>query len=464
MEKMVARSILAMLVCVAMTACGTSKDNGAPVHIGTNAKTNSQHQNKADAQTQGQAKADAQTAETGRQPMTTQKVDGSGDSSKTQKTTKKSGTQQKKESTTSTPKIVSAPTDTSSSNQSSGSKSSKSRSSSHKQKSNPVQTSDDLSQGTINRLKAEADRYTGSADDYLRNFLMVKEARLSDLQKGRNLQTANSVRSASLKVDYKADDGGGSGDVALTLNIAQGGESRALVLGGTIDNGRARIRSSASNVAVEGEVICMDADATMCETAVADLVVGTSSSKKATLRIIFRRTDVNLQANFPNRNCHTQECEDLYTMFSETGAYQRGNLTSPDRLIIKKAKLETFEVINGRSGFRLTMSTIGGEMLTFGGPLYTQSLMSSAAVSVRADRSINVEDQVNFVTGQNYKTRLNSTMQDIRVVGNDGLGVITVDVKAGVAKPGVEQDHFTLVIQRLSKPLRPIVGMSLADN
>jgi hypothetical protein len=331
-----------------------------------------------------------------------------------------------------------------------------------KQKTNPIPTTDNVSNGTINRLQASADRYTGSADDYLRNLLLNKEDRESDAQKTKDLETAASVRSASLKVDFRATNGGGSGRAALTLVVSQGGVDRSLQLNGAINNGRTRLASNQGNVAVKGEIICMDADATTCETAVADLVVGSQNTAK--LRIIFRHTDVHLNAKFPNRNCATQECEDIYTMFSESAAYETGAMTSPDRLIINRAKMDSFEVINGRSGFRVVLNTIGNEVIAFGGPLYTHDLMTSAAVNVPADRTINIEDQINLHTGVNYKTRLNNTLKDIRIVDNDGMGTISLNVTTDGQKQIGLQDQFQLTIERIAHPLRPMIGTNLAGN
>lgn len=510
MENMVVRSILAMFLCLSMAACGTSKSDGAPVHRGTNAKADA----KTDAKVQ-QKNAPDSTAVTPAQ-LTDQEIAAFGALSSSAKTTFDDGTTETvneyangnrvsiktnakgevisksllsqstvadqddpadqshaKSAATKTAKPVTKASKAdqkaapaggyqagSTSKATSGSKT-KTKSAKTK-KTNPIPTADNVSDSTIRRLQASADRYTGSADDYLRNLLLTKEDRESAAQKTKDLETAASVRSASLKVDFRSSTGGGTGRVALNLVVSQGGVDRSLQLNGAINNGRTRLASRQGNVAVKGEIICMDADATTCQTALADLVVGSKNTAK--LRIIFRHTDVHLNAKFPNRNCVTQECEDIYTMFSESAAYETGAMTSPDRLIINRAKMDSFEVINGRSGFRVVLNTIGNEVIAFGGPLYTHDLMTSAAVNVPADRTINMDDQINLQTGVNYKTRLNNTLKDIRIVDNDGLGTISLNVTTEGQQQGTLQDQFQLTIERIAHPLRPMVGTNLAGN
>src|SRR6185312_8476923 len=234
MENMVVRSILAMFVCLSMAACGQSKGDSAPVHLGNNAKTN---------QTAGQATATAtDNDQTGRQPTTSAQaaadLSNLGEPTATANTTLADGTtstlnkyadgtkvttvthldgkpatvtvdksaviqgpQAQKAAANKAKAVQKSVTAPAGGYQAAGSAaaSNKQAAATKKQKENPIATSDDESTGQLNRMSAEADKYTGSADDYLRNFLISKENKASDAQKSRDLQTANSVRAAALK-------------------------------------------------------------------------------------------------------------------------------------------------------------------------------------------------------------------------------------------------------------------------
>lgn len=296
-------------------------------------------------------------------------------------------------------------------------------------------------------MLAEAKKFSGSADDYLRSFLENKQAQVSDeAQKNRNLKLAYGIRSANLKVDYNA-----SGDVAVSIVVGSNDkDQKTILLGGSLDGQReAKLVGASKKSGASGSIKCMDQVENglfTCENAVVSLKLN-----KADAKIIFRRTNVALNAIFPNTNCRTQECENMYSLFRQTEEKIH------DRTTIKKAKLETAEVIQGRSSFRLVIITNNQEVITVGGPLLNPSVHS--VTNIPADRSLKIEDLVDLHTMDNYRTNMQRSLNDVRIVGNNGHGVINLQIKMKMLEDGV-QDQFQLDLERLQRNIEPTVESS----
>lgn len=295
-------------------------------------------------------------------------------------------------------------------------------------------------------MLAEAAKYSGSADDYLRSYLEHKQSQVSDAnQKNLNLKLAYGIRAASLKIDYND-----TGDVAVAVEIGGNDKNKqTIVFGGSLMGQReAKLVASSKKSKASGSIKCMDQlenGQFTCENAVVSLKIN-----KADAKIIFRRTNVHLAAKFPNTNCKTQDCENMYSLFRQT---EVGN---HDRMTITKAKLESSEVIQGRSAFRLIILTKQKEVITVGGPLLNPN--ANAVTNIPADRTLKVEDLVDLNSMENYRTNMQRSLNDVRIVGNNGHGKINLQVKMKMLEDGV-QDQFQLDLERLQRNVEPTVDM-----
>lgn len=495
MENMVVRAILAMFICASMAACGTSKDSGAPVHVGKGqtAQKNGQQTEKSkeiagsddkatnpgtpsDSDLQDEANqmdpaTRAQVSDrgqkVGQQQAPVDQSAGQADQGAKQEVKKGGKPVAEKPPVAVTPPVAQNPAQQDEQCPDQGSqkpaKPSKPKPAkpiadqpakpTKPKKINPIDTAD-LSDATLNRMKAEADRYSGTASDYLRNLLIMKADSVSREEQSRDLQVAAKVKSASLDMDAR-----NPGRAIITLTVADGRNSRELQLSGNLTNGRGRMAPTKSINAVKGEIICMDQNQLTCETAIADLIVN-DHKNSARLRIIFRNTAMHLNAKFPNKNCSTQGCQDIYTLFSRTDDYDTGYGVRDAMVMKRDSRMETFEVINGRTGFRLVMHTVAGQVIAFGGPLFNQKLMQSSSTNLVADRNLTTRDQLDY-DGANYRTNLNNELTDIRIVDNDGIGNVLVSITTE-GREGSLQDSMQLEIRRQSKDLRGMVGMELA--
>lgn len=283
-----------------------------------------------------------------------------------------------------------------------------------------------------------ADRYTGSANDYLRSFLQAQEAELSQAQRDENTKAAQSILSANLKIDYNA-----TGDVAMTLVIGNSKNKRTVMLGGLMNSNRTSKLRRANEI-IQADLKCMDvtdAGLKSCETA----LVKVKMSAKANVNIIFRRTNMIASANFGQKQCMTQACEDIYTLFKQTedGVYDRKNITL--------AKLESAEIIGGRSTFKGIIRTRGGEAIVIGGALVKDNMNQVA------DRTMKLEDLVDFRDMRNLKDNLHKSLNRVRIVGNDGIGGIRMRVDMQLLENG-SYDSFEMNFQRISRDLMPLVS------
>jgi hypothetical protein len=133
--------------------------------------------------------------------------------------------------------------------------------------------------------------------------------------------------------------------------------------------------------------------------------------------------------------------------------------------------METFEVINGRSAFRVLIRTVGNlnqvnqqrigkQLIVFGAPLYSQRMLSAVTLPAQADRDIKPEDLINFKTGGNYLTNLGNGLKEIDIVGNDGNGNIVAQISVGNNDLST-RETFELDISRIHADIRAITNMKL---
>lgn len=241
-----------------------------------------------------------------------------------------------------------------------------------------------------------------------------------------------------MKIDYNM-----TGDVAMSLVIGNSKSKKTVILGGLMSPNRtSKLRGADKNI--QADLKCMDvtdAGLKSCETA----LVKVKMSAKASVNIIFRRTNMIATANFGQKQCQTQACEDIYTLFKQTedGVRDWKNITL--------AKLESTEVIGGRSTFKGILRTRAGEAIVIGGSLLKNEMNQVA------DRTMSLEDLVDFRDMKNLKDNMHKSLSEVRIIGNDGMGGIRMRVDMKKLENG-SRDSFEMNFQRISRELMPLIS------
>lgn len=406
MKQMWLKTVIAIAICLNFSACGKSKDSSSadPAPAATTPE-------KKDATTTGNTSKDGTKTNQGDQI----KVLGG--------------------NTQNQPGIQSG------AGSSAGNVSSTSASNGRGRAEGQVEQKQSESDEQIQNMLADAQKYSGSSADYLRPFLVKTQTEVKDEQQRiRNLKLANSIRTASLKVDHN-----GTGAVDLSILLAD--QREAIHLGGDFDVTReTKVQGRLGKLVMSGKLKCMDevsADGATCENVVASI-----NMQKSNVKIILRRTNIELKAAFPNANCKTKECEDMYKLFRQT------ELNVTDLNTVQSAKLETFEVIQGRSGFRLIVINKAKEVITAAGALLNPEKFQ--VTNLIADLSVNADDIMDLLKMNSYNTNMQSTLNDVRVTGNNGQGKITLQVNMKMLDNGT-QDQFQIEAKRISRRIMPIL-------
>ncbi|MNK92310.1 hypothetical protein D3C87_1124300 [compost metagenome] len=113
--------------------------------------------------------------------------------------------------------------------------------------------------------------------------------------------------------------------------------------------------------------------------------------------------------------------------------------------------MSSWEVVNGRSGFVFTTKGYNDELLAFSGPLLSQD--GSNAVNVRLNRIGKDEDNsLDLISVRNSRLNYANTIQEARLIANNGLGQIRLSVKMR-KRNNYAQDKFAVTVMKMIKPI-----------
>lgn len=278
--------------------------------------------------------------------------------------------------------------------------------------------------------------YSGSAPDGLRDELLRQALATSDpRQKAADLEFAKSLLSVQMNLNFETNQ------IQVTLSVARNdAEKKTLSLQGTL-NASNKAQLTSSEEGLRGALTCMDQGQT-CETRV--LVLAYNGAR---IPVIYRRTNLSLDAEWTKRKCSSPECLEFFTILKHTEAGLQ------DQLSLKQAKMESFEVIQGRSGFKLVVQTRNQEVMKIAGPLV--SLEPNSGVSVQAHTKLLNGEKTDSNTGQVLSTKLHDSMSDVQIISNNGRGQVQLEVKMKSSLNGAE-DRFYLTLNRKVVPIRPL--------
>ncbi|MBO9667780.1 MAG: hypothetical protein J7501_13330 [Bdellovibrio sp.] len=284
--------------------------------------------------------------------------------------------------------------------------------------------------------------YTSSSTDSLIDFIRTRTP-VSAM--------AGAITSAKMSVD------GMSGDVNVTVKLMEGGEEKVYNIAGsngfeygsssTVLRGvrEANGERTTGGMPAEGTLKCMDLDGG-CETSLLKLNIGYVGANSV-VYIVFRSTQTSLYFHLPAESKESANPE--YQVLKEMAINTINKLTYDNRL--ESARLDSWEVVNGRSGFASVMKTYSKELLGFAGPLLAPE--SGTGVNIPLAR-LNKDQNDSLDLLALTDTRLNyaNSIGSARLIANNGLGQIRIALK--MRKRGnYAQDQFAITIMRKINPI-----------
>jgi hypothetical protein len=406
MEKMWMRSVVTLALCLSVAACGKNKDGGsAPVEAKPPAPTTPATDNNAGG--------------TLKPAVEPENADMKGNKANPEVDRKKPHRAQEKPHGS----------DNANHENHSGSETSKPK----------VEEKDDKraepATDVFEAMLEDSKKYSGAADDGLRELLTYKQTQLGEAQRTRNAKFARTIQRATLRTDSV------TGLKKITLTI---GNKEVGFVGRTNQGSKMDLPSNAQGFS--GNLTCMDelSDAGQtCETGVAEI-----SYKTATVQIIFRETALTMNADFGDHSCLTPDCDSLYNLFR----YSQQKIVQSNTL--KQAVMSSSEVIFGKSEFTVTILTNENQIMKISGPLINPFMKPTTDIA--ADRSLTQADLIDPSTRQIRKTSMNEALNDVRIVTNDGRGRIGLLVKMRMQEDG-RADNFQVLLERKVRPITTAV-------
>lgn len=285
--------------------------------------------------------------------------------------------------------------------------------------------------------------YTGAGKDDLRQYLTESMNKVRDEDKRqKNLSLARSIESVRARVDVVASQ--------AVVTIGSKRSSTPIILSGQMgQNGNARLSSRSSGMT--GTMTCLDLNNSTCYVSLIRV-----RSQGAVAAIIVRHTAADANVNIPQDRKGTNDFLRLVDLFSNTKE-RNGEPNS-----LREILVQSFEVINGVSGIKVSIISKENQLITASGPLVGAS-DGSKLTNVIMQRDLNLEDLIEVERHSAFKTDLNHAIQEIRMVENDGVGNVSLlmtvnaaDKKPGrLLKVGIKRKHVSIVpsaqVERLVK-------------
>lgn len=309
-------------------------------------------------------------------------------------------------------------------------------------------TRDNLTKRMTGGMTADGLVYTSSSTDDLLTFLRLRNERVSYETRQANLAAAASVVSAKLNIDEF------SGDAIVTVKVQEGSDVKVYNLagmnnlgGGTASNLRSvragNGETSTGTRPIEGTLKCMDLDGG-CDTTFVRLRLGYTGSSSI-VNLVFRNSAADLLVKFPD--VRSENAEYLFLQEFVTNTIRQ--IQIPNR--IKTVRMNSWEVVNGRSGVMVSVKGFNNELLGFASPLLAPE--AGTGVNINASRlAKDKDDSLDLLDWDRAQLNYANSIGEARLVANNGLGQVRLLLK--MRKRGnFPQEQFMMTFMRKIKPL-----------
>ena len=285
-------------------------------------------------------------------------------------------------------------------------------------------------------------KFTGAGEDSLRSEMIQRldAASTDKASKARNVKVAESIRAVNVRLDRR------TGDAAVNVIMHVGSKNENILLAGALDaRGTTKLVATNSKMAISGHLVCMDQNEKTCFTAYVRLSIN-EAGKKAIVGVISRKTNANYDFKMPKTMSGNGSFEKLVKMFDNTSRGIKGSNS------VKTVIVESFEVINGRSGLRVTVLSQEGEMISASGPLLGAN-DGDFLTNVRMNLSnLPLEDFAELKNPRaSYKTGIQKSLSQVRMIGNDGKREVALRYSFD---NGRGEDSFNVVFKRTRNEIK----------
>ena len=277
--------------------------------------------------------------------------------------------------------------------------------------------------------------YTGSNADFIITKLLAEEqVKLADEQ-NRNAILAANVWALSYVID-------GSGQLWIDIDFKKGnGLSKVQVKTAYKAGSPMQVEAntgSGSSLDVTAE--CLDSK--LMANSCANLLV-TFVQDDAQATALLRQTQANVWFEYEK----VQEANEFATLV-EFFKNAKLDVETPNKIDI--AYLNTFEVVNGKSGFKAIILGKKNQLIAFEADLLLKADLSAPMIPVIKDTKFNALD---LWMGRIPSKDLTFThaISDAKLVQNNTKGQITIDMMVNSASTG-SKNAFTLKFTRISVP------------
>lgn len=310
-------------------------------------------------------------------------------------------------------------------------------------------TRDNLSKRMTGAVTPEGLVYTSSSTDELLNYLRARNQKVGAVSRQQNLDAAASIQSAKMSIDSL------SGDISVTLKVQEGSSVRTYnVAGGVGSDVAMPVRSvraangekTTGSRPVSGTAKCVDLDGG-CENVYVRLELGAKGSS-GIVNLVFRNSAADLYFHLPAKGQHSDNPEFLVLQDYMINTIRQVNTTDK----IKSVRLNSWEVVNGRSGFAVSMKGANNELLAFAGPLLAPEAGTGVNIGLSRIAKENNDDSLDLISLNNSKLNYANTIADARLIANNGLGQIRISLKMR-KRSNFAQDQVAVTFMRKIKPL-----------
>lgn len=281
-------------------------------------------------------------------------------------------------------------------------------------------------------LKADLN-YTGSSPDNLLAAVKAELAKESLAVQKANLMAAKSILDAKLNIDQF------SGEAEVKLKLTAG----EVVLRGALGTEKL-VRMYSSNRNVRASVKCLDFNpGANCVNVLAKV-----QTEKGTAVVILRNSIVDLHFEMDLSDRVNYSYSNLRQFFVNSIQQSETN----NRLDTRR--LETFEVVNGRSGFAVKMMGYNKEFLGFSGALLAPISGSALNMTLSSLKSSSVESENLLMSGK-VSLKLADSIIETKLINNNGLGQLRLALK--IADFGKDDANtMNIVVSRRVKKINEL--------
>ncbi len=297
-------------------------------------------------------------------------------------------------------------------------------------------------------------KFTGTGNDNMLDVLrgVLGKDKPEEQRKG-DMIFAQSIQDAKILIPED------SNQVSISIVMDSQSGHREVKFGGQFHpGGEAPLKLSKddakSSPPVRASILCLDTDSS-CEMALVKFQLGPKNSA-ADARILFRTTGAQLYFQLPEQ--YEENADYLLIdnfLYDSKADAARTNRT-------REILAQSFEVSNGRSGFRVAMIATSGEVVGFSGPLLApeNGTSTNVPVTVGNDWIDSANSRCERKRGQRRQeicSPISSRFQNARMVKNNGRGQIVINAGIG-SSANHAQNKVTLQFMFKTKP---VVGLDM---